>query len=131
MEANNVLSDQMQVRRPVLLKQIAALSVAVITDSSDIVGQGIQPYICHMLRIEGHRDTPFERGTGHAQILQARKQEVVHHLILSRYRLDKLRMLVDILDQLRRIFAHFEEICLLLCRSTRASAVRALSVHKL
>ena len=38
---------------------------------------------------------------------------------------------VDIIDQSRCIFAHFEEICLFFCRGNRASAVRAFSVYKL
>ena len=36
MEADNILSDQMQVCRPVLLEQIAGISVTVITDSGDV-----------------------------------------------------------------------------------------------
>ena len=38
---------------------------------------------------------------------------------------------VDIIDQSRCIFAHFEEICLFFCRCNRASAVRTFSVYEL
>ena len=37
MEADNVLSNQMQVRRPILLKTILMLSVHIITDTGNIV----------------------------------------------------------------------------------------------
>ena len=131
METDDVFSDQMQVCRPQLVELLGAVSVTVITDSSDVVGQCIQPYIGNVLRVEGYRDSPGEGGSGYTEILQSRKKEVVHHLVLSGNRLDELRMGVDIIDQSRCIFAHFEEICLFFCRGNRASAVRAFSVYKL
>ena len=54
---------------PVLLKLVCAAAVTVISDTGDIVGQGIQPYIGHMLRIEIHRDPPLKGGPGYAEIL--------------------------------------------------------------
>ena len=45
METNNILSNQMQVRRPILLKTFLMLSVHIITDTSDIVAKGIQPNV--------------------------------------------------------------------------------------
>ena len=84
-----------------------------------------------MLRIEIHRDTPFERGTGYAEILQARKQKVIHHLILSGNRLNEFRMLVDMVNQAVSVFAHTEEISLFLGRLHLAAAVRTLAVHQL
>ena len=131
METDDVLADKMQVCRPVFLEQIAALPVTFITDSGDVVGEGIQPYIGDMLRIEAYRDSPGKGGPGHTEILQSRKQEVVHHLIFSGYRLDKFRMLVDVFDQLRSVLAHLEEVSFLLCRLHLPSAVRAFAVHQL
>ena len=131
MEADNVLPDQMQVSRPQLLKLLCAVSVRIVPDPCDIVSQGIQPHIGHMLRIKVHRDPPLKRGPGHAQILKSREQEVIHHLILPGHRLDELRMLIDILDQPVRILAHLEEICLFLRRLDLAPAVRTFPVHEL
>ena len=83
METDNVLSDQMQVCGPVLSYTArCCLPSAVIADTGDIVGQRIQPYINHMLGIKVYRDAPVKGGSGYAQILQSRKQEVVHHLVL-------------------------------------------------
>ena len=131
METYNILSDQVQVSRPVFLILLTAFSVTVIANTGDIVGQGIQPYINDMLIIKVYRDPPLEGGSGNTQILQARKQEVVHHFILSGYRLYKFRMAVNMLDQSVSIFAHSEKICLFLCRLYLSSAVRTFAVHKL
>ena len=131
METDDIFSNQMQVCRPVFFKLLCTVSITVIADSGDVVGQRIQPYINHMPGIKVYRNSPFKGGSGHTQILESRQKEVVHHLIFPGYRLDKLRMLIDILDQLGRIFAHSEEISLFLSRSYRTSAVRTLSVHQL
>ena len=131
METDNVLSDQMKIRRPELPVLLAAVSVGVIAETGDIVGQCVQPYIYDMLVIKVYRNSPFEGCSGYTEILKPRKQEVVHHLILSGYRLNKFRMFIDVFNQSRRIFAHSEEICLLLCPCDRPSAVRALAVHQL
>ena len=129
METDNILTDQMQVCRPVFLKLVSAVSVAVIADTGNIVGQRIQPYIGNMLWIERYRNTPVKGSSGYTQILKSWKKEVVHHLILSGNRLDKLWMRINVLDQLRCIFAHTEEICLFLCRLNLSAAVRALAVY--
>ena len=60
MEANNVLTDQMEIRRPILLEALRMVAVRIISDTRDVVGQRIQPYIGDMLRIEIDRDTPCE-----------------------------------------------------------------------
>ena len=131
METDDILPDQMQIRRPVPLKLLRTLTAALIPNPGDIVRKRIQPYIDHMLRIKIHRNPPLERRPGHAEILKPRKQEIIHHLILARHRLDEFRMRIDMLDQTVRILAHLEEIRLLLRRLNLASAVRTLAVHQL
>ncbi len=132
METDNIFSDQMKVCRPQFVKLLSTISLSIITDSSNVVCQSIQPYIHNVLRVEGsYRDSPGEGGSGYTEILQSRKQEVVHHLVLSGNRLDELRMIVDIIDQSIGIFAHLEEICFFFCRRNRASAIRAFSVYEL
>ena len=130
-ESDDILANQMKVSGPVLLKLVCTAAVTIITNTGDIVGQGIQPYIGHMLRVKINGDAPAEGGPGHAQILKSRKKEVVHHLILPGYGLDELRMLIDILDQPGSVLAHAEEIRLLLGWFYLASAVRTLAVHQL
>ena len=131
MEADNVLADQMQISRPILLKLLGTVAVAIIPNSGNIVGQRIQPHIGHMLGIEGNRNSPAERGSGHTQVLKPGQQEIVHHLIFSGDGLNKLRMSVDVLNQPGRILAHAEEIGLLLGRLHLAATVWTLAVHQL
>ena len=131
MEADNVLSDQVQVGGPKLSKLVRAVSITVITDPGDIVGKRVQPYIGHMLGIKADRNPPAERCPGNTQVLESGKQEIVHHLVLPGHRLDKFRMLIDILDQPGSILAHTEKICLLLGRLDLPPAVGALAVHQL
>ena len=83
METDDVFTDQMKVCRPQFVELFRAFAVAVITDSCDIVCQGIQPYINNVLRIEVYRDSPFEGCSGYAEILKSRKKEVVHHLVFT------------------------------------------------
>ena len=84
-----------------------------------------------MIRIKIYRNSPFERSTGYAEILQSRKQEVVHHLVLAGLWLNKLRMRIDMLDQTVCIFAELEEVCLLFRRLTFSAAVRTFTINKL
>ena len=60
METDNILSDQVQVCRPVLVEKLRAVSVRIVSDSGDVVGQRIQPYINDMFRIKVYRDSPLK-----------------------------------------------------------------------
>ena len=131
METDNIFTNKVQVCRPELFELLCALTVTVIANSCDIVGKGIQPYIYHMLRIKVYRDSPFKGCSGYTEILKSREKEVVHHFILTGFRLNEIRMCVDIVDQLVSIFAHFKEVCFLLCRHTGTSAVRTFAVYQL
>ena len=81
----------MQVRRPQFPKLLRAVAVSIVSYTGDIVCQRIKPYVSNMLRIKINRDSPFKGGSGYAQVLQAREQEVIHHLVLSGHRLNELR----------------------------------------
>ena len=98
MEPDNILSDQMQVCRPQLVELFAAFSVAVIANTGNIVGQRIQPYIGYVLWIKADRNAPGKGSSGNAQILKSWKKEVIHHLIFAGYRLDKVWMLINIVN---------------------------------
>ena len=131
MEAENILSDQMKIRRPELPEQFAALSVRIISKSRDIVAERVNPDIHDMLIVKIHRNSPFEGSPGYTQILQARYQKVIHHLILPGFRLNELRMAVDMINQSLRIFAKSQEIRFLSGGLTLSAAVRAFAVHQL
>ena len=131
METDDIFTDQMKVCRPVFLEQVRRITICIVTDFCDIVCQRIKPYINNVLRIKIYRNTPAEGCSGYTQILQSRKQEVVHHLIFSGNRLNELRMSVDVVDEAVSVFAHFEEICFLLSRLNLTTAVRAFAVYQL
>ena len=130
-EADNVLSDQMQIRRPVLLIELSAVAVRIIAYTCRIVGQGVEPDIDHMTRRKVDRNSPVKAGARHAEILQTRLQEIIHHLVLSGDGLNKLRMLFNVLNQAIRILAHAEKVGLLRSRLHLSAASRALAVDKL
>ena len=50
METDDVLADQVEIRRPELFKLLRRMAVRIIADARDIVGQGIQPHITYMAR---------------------------------------------------------------------------------
>ena len=131
MEADDILADQMQVGRPQFPVLLTVLPVRIESNTGNIIRQGIHPHIDHMFIVEIYRNSPLIGCPGHAQVLQARKQEVIHHLVLAGYRLNEFRMCVYMLDQLVRIFAHLEEIGFFLSRFHFSAAIRALAVHQL
>ena len=131
MEADDILTNQMKICRPELPILLCTVAVCIITDTGDIVGQGIQPYIHHMSVIKINGNPPLKGGSGHTQILQSGQKEIVHHLVLSGNRLNEFGMFVDMLNQLIRIFTHTEEISFFLGRLYFSSAVGTLAVHKL
>ncbi len=130
-EPDNVLSDQMQVSGPEFPVLLRAVSLRVIADARDVIGQRVQPHIHHMPRVKVHGNPPLKRCPGHTQVLQSRQQEIVHHLIFTRHRLNKFRMLVDMSDEPVRIFAHTEKIGLFPGRFHLPAAVRTFAVHQL
>ncbi len=128
-EPDDILPDQVKIRRPLLVIETAAVSIRVISNACDVVAQCVKPDIHDMTRIKIHRDPPLEARSRHTQVLQAGKQEIIHHLIPAGDRLDKLRVGVDIVDELRCILAHPEEIGLLLLRMHLPAAHRAPPVR--
>ena len=134
-ETDDVLADEVQIGPavilPIFLIQFAVIAVGVESDARDIVDERVQPDIDDVLLVEIHGNAPLERGTGHAQILQALFQEVIHHLVLAGYGLNELGVFFDVLDETVGIFAHFEEIRLLAGGLDLSAAIGALAVDEL
>ena len=113
-ETHDFLAHQMQVCRPVFIEHLLVVQEA---DGSQVIRQRIEPDIDDMLpavliRRHGHRHAPGEGGAGNAQILQTLLNEI-NHLIAAGFRLDKIRIFLDICQNAVCIIAHFEEIGLL------------------
>ena len=67
--------------------------VGPIADGGNIVDQGVEPDIAHVIGIEGQFDTPGKPGfrTGNAQVAKFLAQES-ERLIGAEFRLDEARM---------------------------------------
>ena len=123
-EADNLLAHQMDVGRPVFIELFRIIQIA---DRSQVVGQGIKPYINNVLFINRHRNAPVKGSTGNAQILHALLDEV-NHLIAAGNRLDKIRIFLNVLQKAVSVLADLEEISLLGYLLHRTVAVRAASL---
>ncbi len=126
-EPDNLLADQMHVRRPELGEFFPVVQIA---GRRDIVGQRVEPDVNDMLTVEGNRNSPVERGPGHAEIFEALLDEV-DHLVAAGNRLNELWVVLDVLQQAVLIFGHTEEITFLLHHFHRSSAIRTVAVRQL
>ena len=107
------------------------MPVRVVAETGDVVAQRVQPDIGDVSRREIDRNPPAEGRSGNAEILKPRQQEVVHHLVLPRLRLDEVRMGVDVVDQPVCVAAHPEEISRLGGGLDITAVQRAFAVHQL
>ena len=123
-EAHDLLADEVQVSRPVLVE---LLRIVEETDWRQVVRQCVEPDVNDVLRVDGDRDAPVERGARDAEVVEALLDEV-DHLIAARDRLDEVRMVFDVLQHAVRVLAHLEEVRFLGDFLHRAVAVRAAAV---
>ena len=127
-EAQDLLAHHVQVGRPELV--VVVIFFVAVAQRGDIVAQGVHPHIHGVLGVEGHRDAPLDRGTGHAGVLQALLDEG-DHLVLAALGLDELRVLLVELQQAVRVLAGLEEVGFLVGIVDLTAAVGALAVHQL
>ena len=128
METDDLLADDMRIRRPVFLKIV--VPVVEQAECRAVIEQCVHPYVDDVARIEIHGDAPAEAGAGHAQILQTRLDEVVDHLVHTAGRLEEGAGLQQILHGFG-VFGETEEIGLFLRVADFAAAVGAFAVHQL
>src|SRR5690554_1758936 len=108
MEAEYILSNQVNIGRPVVLK---SLLIMQIPDSSNIIAQGIEPDIDYMLIIYGKWYSPIKGGSGNAEIIQPLFDKA-DHFIPTAFRLYKMGIIFYMLQQSICILAQFKEIAL-------------------
>ena len=114
----------MDIGWPELLELLRIIQIA---NWSQVVGEGIEPYIDNMLVINRYRNAPVKGGTGNTEILHALIDEI-DHLVAAGYWLDKIRILLNVFQQMICILANLEEICLLGNLLDRTMAVRAAAI---
>ena len=90
-EADDLLAHKVDVGRPEFL--IIGIVFRAVAHGGDVVGEGVEPDVYHVLGVKIHRDTPSEAGAGDAQVVQAVFDEV-DHLILAAFRLDEVGLVL-------------------------------------
>ena len=133
-ESEDILTDNMNVTGPVFLEMLRLLLiglVGIVTESCDIVGKRVKPNVNHVLIVKSNGDSPFERGSGNAEILKSRLEEVVDHLLFAGFGLNELGVVLDMLHQSVNVLCHLEEISLFLSLLNGSAAVGTLAVHRL
>ena len=127
-EAQDVLADEVDVRGPIMVEQLAGRAVGVVAERRDIVRQRVDPDVDDVTLVEADRDAPVKRRAGDAQVLQTRADEVVEHLVFAALGLDEVGMVEDILLERRGVFGHTEEVRLLRRALDLRAAVGAAAV---
>ena len=123
MEADDVLTHDVLLSRPEAGETLGGLGVA-ITGGSDVVDEGVEPHIGHVVGVEGQRDAPIERGARDGEVLEAALDEA-HDLVAANLRLDEVGMGgVEVQQRLLEL-GKLEEPALLLDALERTLAVGA------
>ena len=131
-EAEDVLADQVDIGRPQPLEQ---QRIGAIPGRGDVVEESVDPDVEDVVIVPRHGDTPVERRPGDREVLQPLLDER-DDLVASALRLDELRMLLVVVEQLLGVLREPEEVVGLrqhLDRTTvhRAQARAVLPLHQL
>jgi len=110
-KAHDVLADDVQVRRPILLEFLTRRVGKA--NGRDVVGQRIDPYIHDVFGVARDPYSPIEGGARERKILQTAPHETYDliHPLLRQHEIRNPRVEVE---QLVRIFGQPEEVALLL-----------------
>jgi hypothetical protein len=76
-EADDVLADEMHVRRP---EPPTLGGLVRVAGRGDVVRQRIQPHVHHVRRVARHRNAPSEGGAADREVLESGPHEA-HHLV--------------------------------------------------
>ena len=129
-ETDDLLADKMHVSRPEGL--VITVGVLVIHEAQrrGVVEQRVDPDVDDMLGVKVDRDAPLEAGAGNTQILEARVNKVVYHLVDAGARQQEVGVDQQIAHAVG-ILGQTEEVSLLLGVHNGAAAVRAAAVDEL
>ena len=122
-EADDVLAHDVLLGRPEARKALGGLGVA-IAGGRDVVDEGVEPHVGHVVGVEGQRDAPVERGARDGEVLEAALDEA-HDLVATDLRLDEVGVSGIEVEQRLLELGKLEEPALLLDALEGALAVRA------
>ena len=129
-EADDLLADEMHIGRPEGLVVAVGIFVVHEAERRRVVEQRVDPDVHDMLGVEVNGDAPLEARAGDAEILQARVNEVVDHLVDAGARQQEVRVDEQVTHAVR-VLGQAEEIGLFLGVHNRAAAVGAAAVDEL
>ena len=129
-EADDLLADEMHIGRPEGL--VVAVGVFVVHEAERrrVVEQRVDPDVDNVLRVKVNGDAPLEARAGDAEILKARVNEVVDHLVDAGARQQEVGVDEQVAHAVR-VLGQTEEIGLLLGVHNGAAAVGAAAVDEL
>ena len=128
-EANDLLSYHMNVRRPELPVKLVVLRS--VSQSRKIIPESVYPDVNRMVGIEGYGNSPFYVLSRDRKVGKPRTNEVVEHFVHSRNGLKKFGIALVKIFQPLLIFAQPEKVTLLLFLLYLSSAVGTFSVREL
>ena len=120
-EADDILADDVHIRRPVMPARIVLVREAA---AGHVIVERIDPHIHDVLRCARHRQAPVEGRTADREILQAGAHEA-DDLVAPRLRADEIRVRLVMRQQTVLIGGEAEEIALLLDPFDRRAGGRA------
>ena len=124
MEANDLLADEMHVRRPELLEFLRVVEEA---RRRHVVRQRVKPDVDHVLLVVRHGNAPIEGRAGNAEVVEPLLDEA-DHLVAPGGRPDEIGIFLDMLEQTVGVVRQLEEIRLLGHLLHRTVTVRAAAV---
>ena len=127
MEAHDLLADEVNVSRPILLKFLGIVQEA---DRRQVIRQGVEPDVDDMIGCDRHGDAPVERRARDAQIFKPLLDEV-DHLVAPRDGLYEVGMFLNVREDAVGIVRHLEEVGVLFDLRHLAPAVGALAIYEL
>mmetsp|Transcript_4610 Transcript_4610/g.6896 ORF Transcript_4610/g.6896 Transcript_4610/m.6896 type:complete len:337 (+) Transcript_4610:1038-2048(+) len=129
MKPQDVLAHHVQVTRP-KLGESASILLRREAQGRDVVGEGVQPDVHHVVVIPGDLHPPGEGGAADAQVLQPTLDKA-EHLISAAGRGNEVRVCLVELQQLVLPLGQLEEIRGLLHHPLHLSPAGGLPVHEL
>mmetsp|Transcript_12715 Transcript_12715/g.32033 ORF Transcript_12715/g.32033 Transcript_12715/m.32033 type:complete len:208 (+) Transcript_12715:1214-1837(+) len=115
-EPQNVLADNMDIAGPKLLDPFNVIAVrSKVIDSSQIVREGINPHVHDVIVIEsfGNADSPGKSCTADRQVSEWIGCQSAQNIVSMLFGSNKIRIVLDVLNEFICVGRHFKEIGLL------------------
>ena len=125
MEAHDLFADHVNIGWPIPCKLFLLFFIRrAEADRRAVIREGVEPHVDDMIGVVGDGHAPFEGATADGKVAQATAHES-HYFIASRFRTNKSRILLVVLQQLVGKFRKLEEVIFFLDSLRRAATLWA------